>query len=281
MMVTVATTLDVPIKLLFPRPGATVGDAPGLAMLGLGDVVIPGIVIAMALRFDLWRFYEQKRLSNLSAAEKEQPSSPIGSDEHSLKRTKLDLAQKAKAPYIKVTENWGERFWTKKDKSAFGKTYFHASLAGYIAGMLMTLVVMHVWKHAQPALLYLVPGVLGSIWGTALARGEVKLMCSYDEDQEQKDSEESTNNKKSDGDQEAPPLPGKDNAEPGESSSEAGIEEEEWFTIAVTKISLQPQKPGTAKVKEQITPEPDVEEESETFSSTSSVCSMGTSLGGD
>ncbi len=48
--------------------------------------------------------------------------------------------------------------------------------------MLVTLFVMQIYKHAQPALLYLVPGVLVAVWGTALARGELKLMWEYTED---------------------------------------------------------------------------------------------------
>ena len=31
----------------------------------------------------------------------------------------------------------------------------------YLAGLLLTIFVMHVYKHAQPALLYLVPACLG------------------------------------------------------------------------------------------------------------------------
>jgi minor histocompatibility antigen H13 len=41
---------------------------------------------------------------------------------------------------------------------------------------------MRIWDHGQPALLYLVPGVLGTLWGTALVRGEWKLMWEYTED---------------------------------------------------------------------------------------------------
>jgi minor histocompatibility antigen H13 len=48
VMVSVATKFDVPIKVLFPR-----ADGKPNAMLGLGDIVIPGIFIAMMLRVDL------------------------------------------------------------------------------------------------------------------------------------------------------------------------------------------------------------------------------------
>lgn len=46
VMVTVATKFEAPIKLLFPR-GA---NRPSL--LGLGDIVIPGIFVSLMLRFD-------------------------------------------------------------------------------------------------------------------------------------------------------------------------------------------------------------------------------------
>ena len=42
--------------------------------------------------------------------------------------------------------------------------------------------VLIVFKHGQPALLYLVPGVLGALWLTGLVRGEVKDMWTYTED---------------------------------------------------------------------------------------------------
>lgn len=48
--------------------------------------------------------------------------------------------------------------------------------------MLTTLVVLQIFDHAQPALLYLVPGVLIALWGTALVRGEFGLMWEYTED---------------------------------------------------------------------------------------------------
>ncbi|KAI5816574.1 signal peptide peptidase-domain-containing protein [Pyronema omphalodes] len=138
LMVTVATTLDVPIKLLFPRPGKLDDGSRALAMLGLGDIVLPGIFIAMALRYDLWRFYEIKHLG----------------------------------------------FWDSVSIGSFPKTYFNASMVGYVVGMVTTLVVMHVFKHAQPALLYLVPGVLSAVWGTAAAKGELSTMWNYTEEGE-------------------------------------------------------------------------------------------------
>jgi Signal peptide peptidase. len=53
-MVKVATNLYVPIKLLWPK-SITFSDKRGFTMLGLGDVVVPGIFIALALRYDYIR----------------------------------------------------------------------------------------------------------------------------------------------------------------------------------------------------------------------------------
>jgi minor histocompatibility antigen H13 len=53
-MVKVATSLDIPIKLLWPK-SMTFSTVNGFTILGLGDVVIPGAFIALALRFDYYR----------------------------------------------------------------------------------------------------------------------------------------------------------------------------------------------------------------------------------
>lgn len=54
VMVTVAKSLDGPIKILFPRsltPSEETGKID-LALLGLGDIVIPGFFLSLLLRFD-------------------------------------------------------------------------------------------------------------------------------------------------------------------------------------------------------------------------------------
>lgn len=103
-MVKVATSLDVPIKLLWPK-GA------GSTMLGLGDVVVPGTFVALGLRYDAAR--------------------------------------------------------------GTGKRYFWALLGAYVAGLVATMGVMHVFGHAQPALLYLSPACMLAFVATGLAHGEL------------------------------------------------------------------------------------------------------------
>lgn len=59
VMVTVAKKFDVPIKLLFPLADGK------FSILGLGDMVIPGILTALALKFDVDVALEQKQEGKL------------------------------------------------------------------------------------------------------------------------------------------------------------------------------------------------------------------------
>ena len=52
VMVTVAKSFDGPIKLLFPKVLPAEGVKPEFSLLGLGDIVIPGLFVALLLRLD-------------------------------------------------------------------------------------------------------------------------------------------------------------------------------------------------------------------------------------
>ena len=153
-------------------------------MLGLGDIVIPGMMVGFALRFDLYLHYMRKGIRKALAE---------------------NGGGFVKPYYQSATGGWGERFWTGqasspapgkleleppyRDAKSFPKTYFYASVVGYTTGMIATLVVMQYSSHAQPALLYLVPGVLISLWGTALWKGDVREMWEFADTDDDEDEE--------------------------------------------------------------------------------------------
>lgn len=121
VMVTVAKSFEAPVKLVFPQDLLEHGlTANNFAMLGLGDIVIPGIFIALLLRFDC-----------------------------SLKRN--------------------------------SKVYFYTTFIAYFLGLVATICVMHLFKHAQPALLYLVPACLGAPLILAHIRGDLGVMFQYED----------------------------------------------------------------------------------------------------
>ncbi|XP_019870886.1 minor histocompatibility antigen H13 [Aethina tumida] len=135
VMVTVAKSFEAPIKLVFPQDLLQNGlAADNFAMLGLGDIVIPGIFIALLLRFD-----------------------------YSLNRKT--------------------------------KTYFHAACLAYFLGLMATIFVMHVFKHAQPALLYLVPACIGTPLGLALVKGDLTALFKYEDNPDEKVDEKKKDEK--------------------------------------------------------------------------------------
>jgi minor histocompatibility antigen H13 len=138
-MLTVAKNFDAPIKILFPRD--LFASELKFSMLGLGDIVIPGIFIALCLRFD-----RHLAARNSSGA-------------NNKKSTK------------KISVNTGT--------SAFPKPYFTACFIAYIVGLVTTVFVMHTWQAAQPALLYLSPACILSVLITAAVRGELKELFAY------------------------------------------------------------------------------------------------------
>ena len=206
LMVTVATKLDIPAKLLFPRPASPDADLakPSLSMLGLGDLVLPGMMIGFALRLDLYLFYlgkqtkksllEPEDSSTLAEEDiKDNPGS-FAPDPESSQRLLILPA------FASATSHWGTRFWTSSlDPSVqgaiFPKPYFTASMWGYLIGLMLTLGVMQIADHAQPALFYLVPCVLLGFWGTAVYKKQVKLVWNFDESETNEDNKDEDDKK--------------------------------------------------------------------------------------
>ncbi|RAL59083.1 hypothetical protein DID88_009001 [Monilinia fructigena] len=164
LMVTVATSLDVPIKLVFPASEGGRGS-----MLGLGDIVLPGILVALALRFDLYLHYLY-----LQKSSSESHSTSI-SRSNTKTMTQSQSTTPQKTPYKPATGLWGERFWTSSFTSSskfietgiegtrFSKPYFKAALVGYIIGMITTLVL---WER----------------FGNGSGEGRIRVMWEYTED---------------------------------------------------------------------------------------------------
>jgi minor histocompatibility antigen H13 len=151
VMITVAKNIDAPIKLQFPRDMSV--DPPQYSILGLGDIVIPGIFVSLCLRFDFLKNLRIETFSNL--AEKERKGT---GETNSFINYLIDTANNS------------------------GSSYFGSCIVGYLIAIITTVVIMILFDHGQPALLYLVPGCLLSVLFTSLVRGEFKLMWEFSED---------------------------------------------------------------------------------------------------
>ena len=124
MLMALQPKLDLPIKLLIQAstlPGSRV------MMLGLGDIALPGFLVSFALRCDM---YQTHRLSLPQYS----PESLLLQDSRNSK--------------------------SNTSKGPGSANLFEFSMIGYILGLLLAFYIGSISGHAQPALIYLVPGVV-------------------------------------------------------------------------------------------------------------------------
>jgi len=150
VMLTVAKGIEAPIKLMFPKDYS--GEKPQYSILGLGDIVIPGIVCSLCLRYDFLKNLNIKHFEGLIKKEER------GDDVSTIK-------------------------YLNQLAVSCDKKYFIAVNVGYFLAIICTIIVMLVFDHGQPALLYLVPAVIGSILITALIQGEFNDMLEFSEEE--------------------------------------------------------------------------------------------------
>ncbi|RUP44150.1 signal peptide peptidase-domain-containing protein [Jimgerdemannia flammicorona] len=192
VMVSVAKNFDAPIKVVWPKDVIAwlLGSAEKVqfTMLGLGDIVIPGIFVALCLRFDHHQAWKR---------------SSAGRDYRS---------------------------------SDFPKPYFTSCLVAYVSGLVTTIVIMHTFQAAQPALLYLSPACILSALGTALVRGELKELFAYsteEDDKEPKEVKEKKDTKKAKKEEKKKVEEVKKEEEKNEEEegAEADVEEEDYVAV--------------------------------------------------
>jgi len=163
VMVEVATAggggFRLPIVFAVARCSA-LGTNPSLAMLGLGDVVLPGLLVAMARRWDMAGVEENERLDLVAS-----PGASAAADA--------------------TTSHFSTMTTAKRSGS-----YFLPMVIAYSSGLLLTFAALAFgWggDHGQPALLYLVPCTLGMLCLLGCVRGELSALWHW---QEKGDQEE-------------------------------------------------------------------------------------------
>eukprot|EP01036_Dinobryon_divergens_P025817 gene25817-34404_t len=134
----VTRTIELPIKLLIPVSGAR------MMMLGLGDIALPGALVSLALRCDL--SLSQRRRADLATSSSSLLSSrlPIGKHPGMLLLSERELEAQA-PPAI------------RKDISTL---LLEHCIVAYAFSLSAAILASQMSGHAQPALIYLVPGLL-------------------------------------------------------------------------------------------------------------------------
>jgi minor histocompatibility antigen H13 len=70
-----------------------------------------------------------------------------------------------------------------KTATECSKSYFIAVNIGYVIAIITTTIVMIVFDHGQPALLYLVPGTIICVSLNAMCKGEWALLWEHNEEE--------------------------------------------------------------------------------------------------
>jgi len=127
-----------PLPMLFtvPRFGDYQG---GSSLLGLGDIVLPGLLLSFAARLD-----EAKKFVGLRVGGR-----------GTLRSNAQQCMPDARSPFCV-------------------KGYFIPTVIAYAIGLLMANVAVYVMEMGQPALLYLVPLTVGTIAFLGFRQGELK-----------------------------------------------------------------------------------------------------------
>lgn len=121
--------VELPIKLLYPvvQVAADGRAMAGYMMLGLGDISLPGLLVNLALQFD-----REHSAANLS---------PPGPSASSMELGEEDRPSKQSAPSPPLL-------------------LFQHAWAGYSGGLACAFLCSLVFEAAQPALIYIIPGIL-------------------------------------------------------------------------------------------------------------------------
>jgi signal peptide peptidase-like protein 2B len=134
-----------PLPMLFAVP-RLFDYQGGCSMLGLGDIVLPGLLLSFASRYD-----ESKRLMGLISG---------GSGRVVANNACPDAVSK-NGPFCFLC-------------CCFRNGYFGPVMVAYAIGLLMANTAVYVMQMGQPALLYLVPCCLGTMVYMGWRAGELK-----------------------------------------------------------------------------------------------------------
>ena len=186
--------LSLPGKLIVPS-----SQTGNISILGLGDIVIPGLLLCFVLRFDA---YKRSRLYQIIISEDKQDlinhnsdcecldcklNDPKNANNNNNNNNNKSLninylnennnkpvsqhsypflfnsqfQQFAKRCETSDTNVTSKNAYSIKNIIKFNKmSYFHCSLIGYFVGLITASISSEVFSHAQPALLFLVPFTL-------------------------------------------------------------------------------------------------------------------------
>ncbi|CAG8473059.1 10630_t:CDS:2 [Acaulospora colombiana] len=233
VMVTVAKSFDAPIKVVWPKRwfGLQPDEALQFTMLGLGDIVIPGRFLSLNIDSNTENVGLMGTISRLGI--------------YVALCLRFDHSN-----YLKNNPN-------ARRHSRFPTPYFNNCFAAYILGLATTIIVMHTFKAAQPALLYLSPACILSVLITGILKNQLKEVFGYSaESADKKDDGKKTEDvpkqasSESEGDEGSPKKRViEENDKNGDSSALLTAEDEDYVEVSATGVKNKKNKKKPSKKK--------------------------------
>ena len=136
-----STKVDLPLKLLLPA-----GDGSGsVTILGLGDITLPGVLCCLALRCDQ-------------------------AEDGDVKENLTDSVEAPMSPVPAIVPSISQSY---SQSSGGERRLFSFALGGYTVGLSAAFLCSGIWRQAQPALIYIVPGIIGPLCIRAYYEGRL------------------------------------------------------------------------------------------------------------
>ncbi|KAI8472925.1 MAG: peptidase A22B, signal peptide peptidase [Monoraphidium minutum] len=214
VMLAVATSDAVtgPTRLLFPRVPGGGGEAPDFpfSLLGLGDVALPGLLAALALRYDASRSTDMRARAAAAAAAIQGALEGLEPG-----ATRQQMGDAAADAALAAYDAVADREQAQRERSQGGggggegasgggesggggggggdvparmpvsdallvqRPTFTAAMAAYVVGLAAAFVANGVTGMGQPALLYIVPSMLGALAISGAARNELGRLWRF------------------------------------------------------------------------------------------------------
>ncbi|RNA44874.1 signal peptide peptidase-like 3 [Brachionus plicatilis] len=154
--------LSLPGKLVIP----SYQEEGNYSILGLGDIVIPGLLLCFVLRFDA---YKRNQMAFNFNAEKSHDSK----EEKVQNDFIVSNNVKHSASLLRFNKLFFRNFYSSPMRRW---SYFRCSLFGYFFGLFTATLSSEIFREAQPALLFLVPSILFPLMIMAYLNGDLNSM---------------------------------------------------------------------------------------------------------
>lgn len=183
--------LSLPGKLVVP----SYQHSGNFSILGLGDIVVPGLLLCFVLRFDAYKRSQMLSAAaataaahrtngeNKSHSESEKVKFKPDEYETTIKKRPLKVCSSLNSFFASSSRHRSRKsdedrnFYSMRNLIKLNRiSYFHCSLIGYFVGLITATLSSEIFREAQPALLFLVPFTLLPLLIMAYIKGDLRLM---------------------------------------------------------------------------------------------------------